>query len=947
MPTVSLTEQFRINTSVWDTLHDYQKVGVKWLLNNYIGDKGSLLADEMGLGKTLQAIALIAALLDSGSVALTDRWDALMQGITVADCTGEGLIREARCCHVVYKEMSAHLKLFSEYAILVMCPATLLIQWQQEIEHFYPPLKSNVYMITSGEALTKYLTKHRQADAVQVGGSRRLDDLRYDGGIYLTTYEFLRRHQARFRKVPFALGVLDEGHKLKNPNSQLTLAVKSMDIRNRVVLSGTPLQNDLTEFWSLIDFVHPGLLGTLPTFKKYFVFPIDRAGKNYVADDERQKSRECISLLKQLVLPHLFRRTKGQVKLHLPEKTERVLLCPLTLAQYQVYCAFLTIHKVSEQMAQAYARSKGNPFGAGNSITKALAYLSMLIKLCNHPDLILRTVGKPADYGNVERSGKLKILIQLLKTWKKGGHRTLIFSQRIQTLNIIERHLITLNASAAVPNSAQDSAAHTRVLPAAAPFKYYRIDGTVPVKQRIPLIDDFNENNSVFCMLLTTRVGGLGINLTGADRVVIFDPDWNPSVDAQAQERCWRIGQKNSDVKVYRLICQNTIEEKIYKRQIYKSHIANRILKNEDDKVFKPNDFIEMFAHPPQPANSGSQAPLPGDLLQKFVQALKRPDIFADYGKEDKEEPLERDSVSMLPDEPCPSNSLSPVDQSPATPSEMAPATPLLTPPGTFAHSASGEEASGDPVSSISSSTLVGLPGDAPSLPTAGEIDEEVSGVQVLDEAELEREIRAKRKVSKRGSSEPGSSGSRSDKKKRKLDEEEEGLLPDDDTAALATVARQESSSTGEVSDDGEGETGGEEDLLKELCSAGTINSVEEHERLVNESIVIRLTSENRASYAYKAYGALVTSRRDRDAHSWNVPTWTGRHGQAGKPIHLNLATLSMSMKEERIGKCIGNFVPLRLNDTQRKLFVKVRPGGKQVVGGNTGWRRLVACVCL
>ena len=204
---------------------------------------------------------------------------------------------------------------------------------------------------------------------------------------------------------------------------------------------------------------------------------------------------------------------------------------------------------------------------------EALSGIDVLRKIVNHPDLLERqTKATHADYGNAERSGKQMVTMKVLGLWRKQKHRALLFSQTQQMLDILE---------AAV---------------AAAGYVYRRMDGTTPVAQRMRLIDEFNTDENVFVFLLTTKVGGLGVNLTGADRVLLFDPDWNPSTDAQARERAWRIGQTR-EVTVYRLVTAGTIEEKVYHRQIYKEFLTSKVLRDpKQRRFFKAKDLADLFA---------------------------------------------------------------------------------------------------------------------------------------------------------------------------------------------------------------------------------------------------------------------------------------------------------------------------------------------------------------
>jgi len=227
--------------------------------------------------------------------------------------------------------------------------------------------------------------------------------------------------------------------------------------------------------------------------------------------------------------------------------------------------------------------------------------ISVLRKLCNHPDLLLLKADeemKPADMWNYERSGKMKVLAEIMKKWKKEGHRALIFVQTIQMLDVIQRWM------------EQSS------------YTFLRIDGKTAVKQRLKLVDEFNGDVDRFAMILTTRVGGVGLNIIGADRVVIFDPDWNPMTDVQARERTWRIGQCR-EVTIYRLVLSGTVEEKIYQRQVYKHFLSQKILNDPRQRqFFKWNDLADLFDIPPMPPNFSPEDMVA--LKQKYKALLSK-----------------------------------------------------------------------------------------------------------------------------------------------------------------------------------------------------------------------------------------------------------------------------------------------------------------------------------
>ncbi|KAI9322570.1 SNF2 family N-terminal domain-containing protein [Dichotomocladium elegans] len=529
----------RIPGEIWNSLFDYQRTCVKWLWELHSQKVGGIEGDEMGLGKTIQIIAFIA-------------------GLYYSKILGPGK------------------------ATVIVCPATVLKQWVEEFHRWWPPLRVAVLHSTGsgirsavdgkydrfmvdidsseeefepdrrGNVSKKKKGKTRSRyDITSTRGGRAACALveRYIklGGVLITTYSGVQTYREILLKNRWGYIVLDEGHKIRNPDSETTLACKQFKTPHRIILSGTPIQNNLKELWSLFDFIYPGRLGTLPVFQTQFSVPINIGGYANATNVQVQTAYKCACVLRDLINPYLLRRMKVDVAADLPKKSEQVLFCKLTPSQREAYLQF--IH--SKDMDAILERRRQVLFG-----------IDVVRKICNHPDLlnIAKSASDP-DYGDPEKSGKLVVVRALLKLWKTQGHKVLLFSQTRQMLDIIE-HLVR-------------SQGHN----------YLRMDGTTQISHRMTLVNEFNTQDDIYVFLLTTKVGGLGLNLTGADRVILFDPDWNPSTDMQARERAWRLGQKN-DVTIYRLMTSGTIEEKIYHRQIYKQFLTNKILKDPKQKRF-------------------------------------------------------------------------------------------------------------------------------------------------------------------------------------------------------------------------------------------------------------------------------------------------------------------------------------------------------------------------
>ena len=414
-------------------------------------------------------------------------------------------------------------------------------QWQEEINTWWPELRVVIMHTSQG-------TKANFESLIEKVSS-------CPNGVLITTYESLRIYQDVLTSKKWGYIILDEGHKIRNPDAALTLACKRFETPHRIILTGTPIQNNLKELWSLFDFCYPGKLGTLPVFLTQFSIPITQGGYSNATKFQVQTAYKCSCVLRDLIKPYLLRRMKKDVKHQLPEKKENVIFCKLTDKQVKIYDEYLKSREVTGTLDGEHLLFKA---------------ITNLRKVCNHPDLIC-TEEKPDDFGAVEKSGKMMVVEKLLSLWKEQNHRVLLFSQSKKMLDVFEPFLQERD------------------------YTYSRMDGDTPVKERSVLINQFNSDDKIFVFLLTTKVGGLGVNLIGANRIILFDPDWNPSTDLQALERAWRLGQ-TKQVTVYRLMTSGTIEEKMYHRQIFKQFLSNKVLKDPRQKrFFKSNDLYELF----------------------------------------------------------------------------------------------------------------------------------------------------------------------------------------------------------------------------------------------------------------------------------------------------------------------------------------------------------------
>eukprot|EP01132_Coremiostelium_polycephalum_P006184 gene6184-7700_t len=552
-----LEGNLKIPYEIYHKLFEYQVTCVRWLWELHQQEAGGIVGDEMGLGKTIQIIAFLASLHNS--------------------------------------------KLLGGPALIV-APATLLSNWVKEFHKWWPPFRVGLY---------------------HSSGTNRddiLDTIASKGHILLTTFESVRINQEELLKHHWEYIILDEGHKIRNPDSEVTLSIKQFQTSHRIILSGSPIQNRLTELWSLFDFVFPGKLGTLPIFQAQFSVPIGLGGFSNATPVQVQTAYKCAVALRDLISPYMLRRVKSDVLQSLPSKNEQILMCPLTPFQEKLYLEFLDSND-----ARSVLEGRKN----------LLYAIDILKKICNHPDILHKDEDdddRPVDYGNIERSSKLKVVEQILPIWKRQGDKVLLFCQTRQMLDIIEDFVCN----------------HTK-------YQYRRMDGTTSVKNRQTLVEEFNLDPNLFIFLLTTKVGGLGLNLTGANRVILYDPDWNPSTDTQARERVYRIGQTKV-VTIYRLVTSGTIEEKIYHRQIYKQFLTNKILKDPRQKrFFKTRHFKDLLTYSKVEKGSetgdifsGSNSEILPEHLRKDDDGSEEPSKkkkkTTNEGEEEEEEDIQKDS---------------------------------------------------------------------------------------------------------------------------------------------------------------------------------------------------------------------------------------------------------------------------------------------------------------
>lgn len=422
---------------------------------------------------------------------------------------------------------------------LVLCPLTVAQQWIRELHIWCPQLRA--------------ILLHSTRTNKSISDEEILGHVENTTNVIVTNYETLHRMKKTMpiHSIDWGIVICDEGHKIRNYQSTISKLVKRIQADFRLAISGSPIQNSLIELWSLFDFAIPGLLGSLDVFESEFAEPIKVGGYANANPFQVFRAYSSAVALRDLIKPYLLRRMKKDVNANLPDKLEQIFFINLTPIQISAYLNFT---KSSIVRSIIHGRSE------------MFVGIDYLRKLCDHPN-----IADPSAYDDdISSSAKLNLMAKLLPAWKKKNHRVLIFSQYLKMLTFVCTLCDQLN------------------------LDYFRIDGETPNEKRIMTMDRFNAGEKFAC-IASTKVGGVGVNLVGADRVIIVDPDWNPSTDNQALERAWRIGQKK-DVAVYRLITVGTIEEKMYKKQIFKQFLSNKILQNPNQKrMFAPDTIYDLF----------------------------------------------------------------------------------------------------------------------------------------------------------------------------------------------------------------------------------------------------------------------------------------------------------------------------------------------------------------
>lgn len=528
-----------IDPRLTKVLRPHQVEGVKFLYRCVTGlidtkANGCIMADEMGLGKTLQCIALM--------------WTLLKQSPE----PGKSTIQKC----------------------VIACPSSLVRNWANELVKWLGKDAVTPFAVDGKASKDELITQLRQWSVASGRAVVR--------PVLIVSYETLRLNVGELCNTPIGLLLCDEGHRLKNGESQTFEALNGLNVSRRVILSGTPIQNDLSEYFSLLNFANPSLLGTRMEFRKQYELPILRGRDAAGTDADQKKGNERLAELLALVNKFIIRRTNDILSKYLPVKYEHVVFCNLAPFQLDLYKHFIQSPDIKSLL-----RGKGS---------QPLKAIGMLKKLCNHPDLL----NLPDDLPGCEQyfpddyvpkdargrdrdvkswySGKMQVLDRMLARIRQDTNdKIVLISNYTQTLDIFDKLCRSRN------------------------YGVLRLDGTLNVNKRQKLVDKFNDpEGEEFVFLLSSKAGGCGLNLIGANRLVLFDPDWNPAADQQALARVWRDGQKK-DCFVYRFIATGTIEEKIFQRQSHKQSLSSCVVDSAEDveRHFTLDSLRELFQYKP------------------------------------------------------------------------------------------------------------------------------------------------------------------------------------------------------------------------------------------------------------------------------------------------------------------------------------------------------------
>lgn len=534
------------------TLRPHQKAGVRFMYDCVMGRRGfdgfgCILADEMGLGKTLQTIALL--------------WTLLKQSPTKAKSTVTRAV--------------------------VVTPSSLVENWKQEFAKW----------LTRTRLTPMAVVKQGKAAEAAVKDWANSNKFR----VLIISYEMYRKYASIIngKSAQVGLMVCDEGHRLKSSGGNKTIAaLRACPARRRVLLTGTPIQNDLMEFFALADFVNPNVLGAADVFRRIYQEPIDKLRDKRSTQEELAIGRERAAHLSQLSSQFILRRTSELLDKYLPPKTETVVFCRMAETQLRLYKRLLTLAKARAASEQA----------------ASLQLITLLKKTCNHPELLYKHALCDRD-GGIDASddddadspldesflGQVATACEPLfaKGFAPGGTDMALASK----FQVLEALLVRLRDETddrvvLVSNTTQTLDIMGRMCDGHG-WRFVRLDGSTTIDKRQGLVDQYNrEGSDVFVFMLSARAGGAGFNLVGGNRLIMFDPDWNPAIDKQAMARVWRDGQKKHTY-IYRFLATGSLEEKMYQRQSLKESVAGSVMGSGTTGKRNPNfareDLRELF----------------------------------------------------------------------------------------------------------------------------------------------------------------------------------------------------------------------------------------------------------------------------------------------------------------------------------------------------------------
>lgn len=526
-------------------LRPYQVVGAQFLHELFVYQKGGILGDDMGLGKTIQVIAFLTAAFGK-----------------TADERDQKRMRKMRRAQKKYPKA------------LLICPGGLMENWMSELEKWGWWHVDKFHGTTAEKAATLSAAK-----------SGRLE-------IMITTYATYRLNKGDINLIEWDCVVADECHTVKERSSEITKAMNEVNALCRIGLSGTVIQNKYEELWTVLNWVNPGKLGPMSAWKASICEPLKLGQSHDATVAQLAKARKTATKLVHNLLPQFFlRRLKTLIADQLPKKSDRVVFCPLTEEQATAYENLVDSELVD------YIRTSSDPCDCGSGKKRGWCHyveipghgkwqhyvfptMMYLQRLSNHLAMLIPSSQDPKDkqekdvevlqlslpdkwqdlyrtrdnivnYANQDYCGKWRVLKKLLRFWHQNGDKVLVFSHSVRLLKML--HILFKSTTT---------------------YNVSYLDGSMKYEDRSAAVDDFNSNEGQFVFLISTKAGGVGLNITSANKVVIFDPNWNPSWDLQAQDRAYRIGQMR-DVEVFRLISAGTVEEIVYARQIYKQQQAN------------------------------------------------------------------------------------------------------------------------------------------------------------------------------------------------------------------------------------------------------------------------------------------------------------------------------------------------------------------------------------